>query len=174
MVGFSLIAKLLFPRNVVDQIHIHFLKFVELKISFQSLYETMMDLGERYPPLVRYWLSALSPSPERHPPIVAPVREIVRWFYANGLSHVHCGNFVKFLSESRRTGTSTAQTLGLVLDQLRDSAPVWSISTLLTSSANLLFLLPRPPRIPASSHSTFSTHTRPAESSVSPRREIPA
>jgi hypothetical protein len=158
MLTFSLIAKLLLPKNHIERIDLLFRKLLASRVSFQTVSRSVTQIAAKYPAVQQCWAALLDRSVARPPPLVVQIRELVRWFSSNGLPQLSCIDFVKFLSESRQTRASAIQLFTRILAHEDAVASPHMTRTLLRFAFELLPLLPtsaRPPPLTAVDHTTF-------------------
>jgi hypothetical protein len=143
---FSVIAKILLPKNSVDRIDLLFKKLIGGTTTFQTLSKIICDIVQDYPAVLHCWSTILGRASPRPSPLVTHTSEVIRWFTSNGYSPLACMNFFRFLIEVRQSNLSKISTFTRILHLHNQSAT--AIASLMRFASDILPLFPpsaRPP-----------------------------
>lgn len=139
---FSIITKILMPKEVADRIDLLFMRMILGKISFQTLSSTISNLTSNHTAVFQLWNVILNRNINVTDPLALKVKEIVHWFISNGMMPLMCISFIKFIVDSKQKGASKIKLFSLLLNQESAAYPPRLIKDILRFALDLYPLLP--------------------------------
>ncbi|OHT01246.1 hypothetical protein TRFO_31992 [Tritrichomonas foetus] len=139
---FTIVAKIYLPKEVADRLDMLFMKFLQCKVSFQTLSGTIVKSVTKYPIVLQLWNVILNRNSIVTDPLAIKVKEIVGWFLANSLQPILCIHFVKFVVDAKQNGLSRIKIFCALIENESSLYPPSAISDLLKFALELYPILP--------------------------------
>lgn len=141
---FSLMAKLLLPKDRLEKINSLFQKLLLGKLSFITISKHISSLLEICPVLLKTWEVLLNRNVCINHPIYTKLSEIVSYFKSNNLSTAVLCNYVSAIASAKQHSTPSIYLFEQLISNFDAFSKLQRSSVVLQYSLDLLRLLPKP------------------------------
>ena len=145
---FSIISKILLPKNSIEKIDLMFRKLLDRKLSFATVSKSISQICEKYPPVLQCWTCLLNREFSRSSRLVNKVREVVNFFTMKQMSRLSLMNFMKFLTEAKQSNMPKMTLCATIVSSDNGFGHSHATTTLLRFAMELLPMLPASKRRP--------------------------
>ncbi|OHT11429.1 hypothetical protein TRFO_19165 [Tritrichomonas foetus] len=143
MIVFSLMSKLLLPKDRIERINVLFTKFLLGKISFNTVSRNISMKLDICPILLKTWQHLINRNVGVNHPIYNKIVEVVQWFKNNNVSNIVLNNFISSISAAKQHSTPTIYIVENLITKYDVLKSFSSSSKLLQFSLDLLKILPK-------------------------------
>ena len=141
--AFSIVSKILLPKNRIERISILFQKLLLGKLSFPTVAKNISTILEICPTVHRIWQLVSNRQSAVNDPLFMKVSEIIRWFRSRGQPDSLLFSFVGYIATVRQHSVSPIKVCEELIKKRELMGNSVDSNRLIHFAVELLYLLPR-------------------------------
>ena len=143
---FSLMSKLLLPKNRIEKINLLFQKFLLRKLSFITVSKNISEILVISPTLLNVWHNLTNRNTNLSHPIYLKIEEIVHWFKMNNIPDIVLFNFISAIANAKQHSVPYVFIFDNLVTKFDIIGNIKGGSKIMQFSLDLLKLLPKAQR----------------------------